>query len=31
MKFTKQEIRNLKRLCDAVSKVKDKVSLRPGE
>ena len=23
MKFTKQEIRNLKRLCDAVSKVKD--------
>ena len=24
MKFTKQEIRNLKRLCDAVSKVKDK-------
>ena len=24
MKFTKQEIRNLKKLCDAVSKVKDK-------
>ena len=31
MKFTKQEIRNLKRLCDAVSKVKDKVNLRPGD
>lgn len=31
MKFTKQEIKNLKRLCDAVSKVNDKVNLRPGD
>lgn len=30
MKFTKQEIRNLKRLCDAI-RVKDKVDLRPGD
>ena len=30
MKFTKQEIRNLKRLCDAV-KARDKVNLRPGD